>query len=223
MTTIGEKLYKHFTSLKLGKLPENVEVLNPYINEEVLSINKQFFEKYYNDNNPRIMLFGINPGRFGAGITGIAFTDPVALEDSLGIKNTFTKKPELSATFIHRVIQAYGGPEEFFSKFLLTAISPLGYIKDGVNINYYDLTSLEKATKEFTHLTMKEQFEITGKVKKCVSIGQGKNVKYLTEINKELGLFDTIEKLGHPRWIMQYKRKEHDKHINHYIELLKNL
>lgn len=223
MTTIGDKLFEHFTNLTLQNLPDNVGVLNPYVNDEVIEINKTFYNRYYNDSNPRILLFGINPGRFGAGITGISFTDPIALENSLGIPNSFDKKPELSATFIHQVIKAYGGPELFFSKFLITAVSPLGYVKDGTNINYYDLKSLEAATKDFTYRTISEQYEITGKLRTSVSIGQGKNLKCLSSINKDLNLFDSIEKLGHPRWVMQYKRKELDKHINSYIELLSNM
>lgn len=204
-------------------MPKGVEILNPYVNSEVLEINKTFFNKYYNDTNPRILLLGINPGRLGAGLTGIGFTDPFALENNLGIANSFSKKQELSATFVHKVINAYGGAEEFFGKFLISAVSPLGYIKDGININYYDLPNLEKATKTFISETMQKQHALSGGVRTCICIGQGKNLKYLQNVNKELDLFDTIHKLGHPRWVMQYKRKELDMHINNYVELLKSL
>lgn len=220
----AETLLELFTNLEIKTdLPEGVEVLDPYKTKEVIEINRSFYKKYYNDTNSRILLLGINPGRFGAGITGIAFTDPISLETNLGIKNSFDKKAELSASFIHEVIKAYGGPAAFFSKFLLSAVSPLGYVKDRININYYDLKSLEKSTAEFIKTTLVKQFELTGKIKQCVCIGQGKNLKYLEALNKELKLFDIIHKVGHPRWVMQYKRKELDKHISSYIELLKQI
>lgn len=39
-------------------------------------------------------ILGINPGRFGAGTTGIAFIDPIRLENECGINNSFPKKVE---------------------------------------------------------------------------------------------------------------------------------
>ncbi len=60
--------------------PRGVEVLNPYLDDEVMKLCKIFYDKYYNDDRGRVFIVGINPGRFGAGITGIPFTDPVVLE-----------------------------------------------------------------------------------------------------------------------------------------------
>lgn len=220
----ADSLFKFFSQLKINTtLPEGVEILNPYTNNEVLNLNTEFYNKYYNDDAPRIMLLGINPGRFGAGITGLSFTDPVTLENNLGIMNSFDKKPELSATFIHEVIKAYGGPEEFYGKFLVTAVSPLGFVKNGVNINYYDQKDLQEATTPFIKECLLKQFELTGKTATCVSIGQGKNISFLEELNKELKLFKQIIPLGHPRWIMQYRRKELKKHIEQYVDVLKNI
>ncbi len=93
MNILGERLLKFYTNLKL-EIPKKlkVDVLNPYTQKEVVQINKIFYKKYYNDKNSRILLLGINPGRFGAGITGISFTDPVILEESLKINNSFPKK-----------------------------------------------------------------------------------------------------------------------------------
>ena len=64
-----------------------------------------FYQKYYTDSQPRNFMFGINPGRFGAGITGVPFTDPVRLETECGIQNDFPKKQELSAQFVWMFIQ----------------------------------------------------------------------------------------------------------------------
>lgn len=220
--TIGAKLFSFFTQLKIkAKLPEEIEILNPYCNPEVLNINKEFYNKYYNDKNNRILLLGINPGRFGAGVTGIAFTDPINLEKALNINNNFEKKPELSATFIHQAIRNYGGYKPFFNKFLLTAVSPLGFVKNGININYYDDKELLKDTLPFIKETLKIQYDITGNQKFCGCIGQGTNYKFLRELNMEMKLFKQIIPLPHPRWVMQYRRKELDKYINKYSENLK--
>ena len=88
-----------------------------------------FYTKYYSDNNKRILLLGINPGRFGGGVTGIPFTDPVRLEKVCGIKNDFQKKQELSSVFIYEMIEAYGGAEKFYKQFYISAVSPLGFVK----------------------------------------------------------------------------------------------
>ena len=49
-------------------LPEGVEVMNPYENKRVMEDLGLFYSKYYNDIEPRVMLVGINPGRFGGGV-----------------------------------------------------------------------------------------------------------------------------------------------------------
>ncbi|MFI5224347.1 MAG: DUF4918 domain-containing protein, partial [Nitrospirales bacterium] len=64
-----------------------------------------------------MLILGINPGRLGAGLTGIPFTDPLKLQNICGIENTLPKKAELSADFIYTMISAFGGPEAFYKKF----------------------------------------------------------------------------------------------------------
>ena len=59
---------------------------------------------------------GINPGRFGGGLTGISFTDPVALKKYCGIDNQLRNKEELSSKFVYEVINHFGGVNKFFSK-----------------------------------------------------------------------------------------------------------
>ena len=83
-------------------------------------------------------MLGINPGRFGAGVTGITFTDPVRLEKECGIPNNFDKRQELSSVFIYDFIAAWGGAEAFYSRFFLSAVFPLGFTREGRNLNYYD-------------------------------------------------------------------------------------
>ena len=130
-------------------LPEGFEVLDPYANPDTRIICEEFYNKYYNDVNKRFCIIGINPGRFGAGITGIPFTDPIRLESELSIPNKWAKKQELSSVFIYEMINAFGGPQNFYSQFYFTAVSPLGLVKNGKNINYYDDKTLLKAIPSY--------------------------------------------------------------------------
>ena len=84
-----------------ANLPSQVEVLNPYQNEYKLALCQQFYNKYYFDNQPRKILFGINPGRLGAGLTGIPFTDPVMLSNRCNITNELNQRAEISSRFIY--------------------------------------------------------------------------------------------------------------------------
>src|SRR5882757_1409878 len=57
-------------------LPPAIRIMNPYREfEGTMDIAAAFYRKYYDDNEPRSIILGINPGRFGAGVTGIPFTD----------------------------------------------------------------------------------------------------------------------------------------------------
>src|SRR5260221_11513749 len=94
-----------------SKLPKGVEVLFPQQQKEVITIVEQFYKKYYADNNRRTLIFGINPGRFGAGITGINFTAPKQLSENCGIPHPFKMQSELSAEFIYEAIERYGTVE----------------------------------------------------------------------------------------------------------------
>jgi hypothetical protein len=88
-----EQLIRFHRQLSLqAKIPKGIEVLHPYRDEYTMSLCARFFKKYYHDNKPRKLLLGINPGRFGSGITGISFTDPVRLENDCGIPNHFDKR-----------------------------------------------------------------------------------------------------------------------------------
>ena len=61
------------------QLPPEVELLHPFDQAGTWRATKQFYHRYYADEKPRIAILGINPGRFGAGVTGVPFTDPVTL------------------------------------------------------------------------------------------------------------------------------------------------
>ena len=198
-------------------IPAGFEVLNPFQNPQSVEVSEQFYDRFYDDCSPRIFIYGINPGRFGAGITAVPFTDPVNLEQFCCIANGFQKKHELSSKFIYQMIEAYGGVEKFYQSFFITAVSPLGFVKDGKNINYYDDHSLEVSVTPFIEKSISSQliFPTTSKV--CICLGEGKNYKFLVKLNRKLKIYDQILPLAHPRYILQYKRKQLDHYISHYL------
>jgi hypothetical protein len=217
MPTFASNAISYFTKLKTPtKLPSGVQILNPYQNDNVKSAVKEFYQKFYNDEQKRIFILGINPGRFGGGLTGISFTDPVTLKKYCGIDNSFGNREELSSKFIYEAIDQFGGVKEFFSKFFLSAIYPLALIKDGKNYNYYDDNKLFSALKPQLKASLKEQIKFGADRKVVICLGK-KNAGYLKILNDELNLFSKIEVLDHPRFIMQYRKKKINYYINQYI------
>ena len=207
--TFSERTIKFYKSLHIDALlPDNIEVLNPYKEEEVIELCKSFYNKYYSDTGGRRIILGINPGRFGAGVTGIPFTDPVRLESKCGISNTFKKRSELSSEFIYMLIDQMGGPDHFYKHYFIGSVSPLGFVKNKKNYNYYDSIELMRALKPFIIQNLVEQIGLGINSRKCYCLGQGKNFEYLEMINREINLFDEIIPIPHPRWVMQYKRKD---------------
>ena len=200
-------------------LPGGVGTINPYLNKTTSDISKTFFNKFFHDNNKRVFFFGINPGRFGGGLTGISFTDPVALSECCGIPNNLGTKKELSSDFIYSVINEFGGADKFYKRFFLTALYPLALVKDGKNFNYYDNSQIFDKLKDSIALSIKGQTDFGADRSVVISLGK-KNGDYLAKFNKELKLFSHIEILEHPRYIMQYKRKSMRKYIDDYLNVL---
>lgn len=203
-------------------LPKDVEVLDAYQRKDVQQVSTQFYQQYYSDNNPRHLLLGINPGRFGGGVTGIPFTDPVRLEKVCAIKNNFQKKQELSSVFIYEMIDAFGGPEQFYNRFYFSAMSPLGFTKLGKNLNYYDDKALLQLIQPFIIDCMQQQLAFGLKTNVCFCIGEGENLKYLQKLNNTHNWFERIESLPHPRFIMQYRVKKKTEYIQQYLSKLNN-
>jgi hypothetical protein len=221
MQTFAGKAIEFFRNVELNIDLQEIEVMNPYREAVTFDLVVRFFKRFYDDQNKRTFIFGINPGRFGAGITGISFTDPINLAQECNISNELPKKHELSSMFIYRVIEKYGGAEVFYRKFFITAVSPLGFVKDGKNMNYYESASLQNAAKLFILETIKEQFEF-GCFNNCaICVGGDKNFKFLNALNDELQLFEKIIPLEHPRFIMQYRRKALDLYLKKYLNAFK--
>lgn len=201
-------------------LPDKVGVLMPYNMPTVIECMDQFYSKYYQDNHKRTLLMGINPGRFGGGVTGIPFTDPVRLQQACGIENSFDKRAELSSIFMYDMIAATGGAFHFYKNFYFSSVSPLGFVKYGKNLNYYDEKPLQQAVEPFAVQCMETQLEWGLNRETAFCIGEGTNLKYLLQLNKAHGWFKEIIGLPHPRFIMQYKRKNMKDYIQRYTDAL---
>jgi len=215
-------ILRFYKGIKLDfELPEGVSVLHPYGDPEVWKVVRSFYEKFYADAGNRVILFGINPGRFGAGITGIPFTDPIRLERDCGIVNPFQKRPELSSEFVYEVVNAWGGGADFFRHFFISALSPLGFVSGGKNLNYYDHKVLREAAAPYILKKVLAQRSLLRSPGVCFCLGEGTNYKYFRKMNEQQGLFSEIVPLPHPRWVMQYRRKQKDDYVNLYIERLR--
>lgn len=205
-----EILNYYFSISKNWKLPKGVSLLYPFENEDTIQAMKTFYEKYYKSNKKRWMILGINPGRLGAGVTGIPFTDPKILENELKIKNPFHKKHELSSIYVYELINLFGGPAKFYRSFIVSSVCPLGFTKNGINYNYYDDKTLYKAVEKYIVKYINKQLELPINREVAFSWGKGKNFKFLKALNDKHGWFDEIIPQAHPRWVMQYRRKTKD-------------
>jgi len=202
------------------KLPDGIEVMIPFEEPDTMQACKLFYKKFYSDRKPRHMIIGINPGRFGGGVTGIPFTDPIRLQNDCGIENSWVKKQELSSLYVYDMIKAFGGVTDFYRQFYITAVSPLGFTQHGKNLNYYDDKTLQDRIKPFVIDCFNKQFTFGINRKIAFCLGDGKNFKYLSALNAEQHFFESIVPLSHPRFIMQYKLKKKQAYIDKYIQQL---
>lgn len=193
--------------------------MNPYADARVRRYVRAFLDTFYGDNEPRVLVFGINPGRFGAGLTGVTFTDPVALADECGIANDLPRRRELSSIFVYAFINRFGGAEPFYRRFFLTAASPLGFTSGGNNYNYYDDRKLARAVTPFIAGTIRQQIAMGGRQDHAIVFGTGENLRFLRRLNDEHGFFGKLSGLDHPRFIMQYRRKRLDAYLAKYEEV----
>ncbi len=216
--SFSEKYFNFIDNLDFPeKLPHGVEILNPFNVTKTYSLSKAFYNRFYSDNKPRLFLIGINPGRFGAGITGVPFTDPIRLAEKCQIPNDLSKRQELSSVFIYDMIEAFGGVDSFYSNVFFTSVSPLGFIKDGVNLNYYDIAEVRDYLEPYMVKSLRQQIAIGGNTDIAYCMGQGANFKYLQYLNHTYQLFNSVNSLPHPRWVMQYRLRRKQEFIDEYI------
>ncbi len=216
-------------SLRLdAHLPPGIRVMNPFTDPLVSKTAATFYRKYYDDDGPRHLILGINPGRFGAGATGIPFTDPKRLIEKCGIEFQGALLHEPSSVFVYDVIDAFGGLSEFYGRFYINSVCPLGFTSISikgkeVNYNYYDSPELTAAVYDFIIENIEKQIAMGVETDVCFCFGTGKNEAFLRKLNDKRKFFRKIVALEHPRFVMQYKAKSKQLYIDKYIAAFRQL
>ncbi len=137
----------------------------------------------------------------------------------LNIDSNFPLKPELSSQFIYDYFFNQYSMNEFFSKFFIGAVCPLGLESNGRNMNYYDNKILMNTLLEhFIPDYIEKQIDLGCSKKVAICLGEGTNYTILDKLNKKYDFFRKIIKISHPRYIMQYKRKSIDVYVQQYID-----
>ena len=169
-----------------------------------------FWQTYYGSSVPRVVICGINPGRHGAGKTGIPFLDFQSLAQL--IPDVERSDSESSAGFFYQVIKQFGA-SAFLPTFYVTNIASVGFVRAGKNLNYNDLPApaleivernflLEMAVVQPTHI---------------ISLGE---VVHAT-VNKLMGKdVDCKRRLPHPSWIANYRRNQIEEWVTRYLAVL---
>lgn len=224
--TFADNVIRFYQNLAFTEpLPEGVELLNPFSNDRVMEVVSQFYRKFFADTTPRRLILGINPGRFGAGSTGLPFTDTKRLNEACGIPFHDFQTHEPSSVFIYDMIAAFGGTAKFYSRFFISAICPLGFTTPGkngkpVNYNYYDRPELTRAAMPFILKTLQEQIALGTDTSVCYCLGTGKNETFIRKLNDEFNFFGKVIALEHPRFIMQYRSRFRQEYIEKYLKVL---
>ncbi|MGN6530501.1 MAG: uracil-DNA glycosylase family protein [Ginsengibacter sp.] len=225
MKTFADKIISFNKKIVFeGSLPKDISIMNPFKeNKEALAISTKFYKRFYDDFEKRFLILGINPGRFGAGVTGVPFTDTKRLSEECGLLFPGKSTHEPSAAFIYEMINAYGGAAKFYSKFYIHSICPLGFTivnskGKEINYNYYDSRELTEAVYDFIIENIKKQISFGVSTDVCFCFGAGKNEQFLRKINEKYHFFKRIIVLEHPRYIMQYKSKSKQFYIDKYLE-----
>jgi len=230
MKTVAEKIIGFNESLVYsGRLPTGIGIMNPFReNDQIMPVSSSFYRKYYNDNRSRHLILGINPGRFGAGVTGIPFTDTKRLNDQCGIHYSGKVTHEPSSVFVYDVIEAYGGPERFYGDFYINSVFPLGFTVTGdsgkaKNFNYYDSRELIADIYDFVVENIRKQIGLGMETDICYCLGTGKNEQFIRALNQKYHFFGELIALEHPRYVMQYKFNEKQLYVDKFIRAFEQI
>jgi hypothetical protein len=225
MSTFADRIIAFNKQLDFtGTLPAGISIMNPFKESELAPIvSSQFYRKYYSDEHRRHLILGINPGRFGSGSTGVAFTDPKRMVAQCNIPFAGPMTHEPSSEYVYDMIQVFGGISEFYRQFYIHSVCPLGFTITGnkgkeVNYNYYDKPELQKAVYPFIIENIQKQIVLGFETDICFCFGTGKNEAFLRKLNDERKFFKKIIALEHPRYIMQYKSKTKQDYIAKYVQ-----
>lgn len=221
--------FLHHLDIEEGVLPKGIQPLYPLKGEHsdvAADIVDRFYNRFYGDERPRKFIIGINPGRLGAGATGIPFSDTKRLKAYCNIDVDAFRTHEPSSVFIYDMIEAFGGPRAFYDRFYITSVCPIGFVElketgKWLNYNYYDSKKLTRAIEPYIIRKMEEQIRFGADTSTAYCLGTGKNFKYLEDMNERQGFFEKVVPLEHPRYIMQYKNKFKGDYIDKYLSALR--
>jgi hypothetical protein len=224
MNTFADRIIAFNQQLEFtGALPPGISIMNPFKESgPAMEVSTRFYRKYYSDAHPRHLILGINPGRFGSGMTGVSFTDPKRMIAQCQIPFLGPMTHEPSSEYVYDMINAFGGISEFYQQFYIHSVCPLGFTITGsngkeTNYNYYDTPALQKAVYPFIIENIQKQIAIGFETDVCFCFGTGKNEAFLRKLNDEKQFFKQIIALEHPRYIMQYKSRLKQDYIDKYI------
>jgi hypothetical protein len=96
----------------------------------------------------------------------------------------------------------------------------LGFVKEGKNLNYYDVKGLSEKLMDFIVTSLTEQIRWGMNREVVFCLGEGKNFAFLEKLNAKHKFFNRVVPLSHPRFIMQYKRKRVKEYVDEYVEKL---
>jgi hypothetical protein len=204
------------------KLLEGIGLIDVYQDKQAMAIAQTFYRKFYDDDQKRFLILGINPGRFGGAVTGIPFTDPKRLmsECKIDFSGKITHEP--SSVFVYEMINAYGGVEAFYKNYYINSLFPLALVTNDEknkqkNYNYYDSPALLLSLQDAIVDNIRKQISLGVYTDVCFCFGTGKNEAVLRKLNDQHHFFKKIVALEHPRFIMQYKNKQKQDYINKYL------
>jgi hypothetical protein len=223
MSNFAEGMINYFEGLKerVPELPAGIATYNPYTDANAHRCVLAFYRKYFNDHQSRHALFGINPFRWGAALTGVPFTDARRLKEKCGIDLKKPASQENAVGFIYEVIDEMGGPEVFYKNFCFNWLCPLGLLDTKVEghkgYSYYEKASLYKAVKGLIGDNIAHLLDLGINRENCFVIGRGKNEQYLGKVNKEHGYFKNIIPLEHPGYITRYHAAERNNYLQNYV------
>jgi len=172
-------------------------------------VMKQFEQQFYADGYPKVVLCGINPGRLGAGKTGIPFIDFASL--SKMIPEVCRNDSERSASFFFDVVQSIG-VKTFYQHFYVTNISWIGFQHNNRNVNY---DQLPDAAKDFVYRMFRFEME---QVQAATIISLGAVVHDTVRGCFDDTDIDVSQALPHPNYCAFPKHYERCK--AQYIEVL---
>lgn len=191
---------------------KNIAVLNGF--NRNIELVRRYYQTVYSQEAKRVVLCGINPGKNGAGKTGIPFIDFRSASRLLSDVEQLDQ--ERSSQFIYSVIEEVG-VKFFYENVYMTNLSWFGFTTDGINLNYYDLPP--PLSTVFTNSFIEEMNLVQPKVIVPLSEVVEKDLKLMKKDGKLP--YSIAPRLAHPFYCSIGNRK--NKYRMLYAESIKNL